>query len=403
MSPVWDSGVATTADARGPPERRRLPDVRVKLKEFVCAVGLGVNGRAVPTQDCGPKCRGYLRSKRRPAFPRPGRGSRRRGPDVRRAQPLARRSRQAVQPEHHRRRRRLPVLRPQRLARQRPLHRPDGPHFQPVGPPARLDSGTRKRTTAGKTRGYFATAAGSMSRLSASSAATGFATRRNCSRGCRPTACASRTCSTPRFPAGTSGRKTTSISSTAITCTRSTPSRRTRFCTSRATGRRGRMTRRPPHRGTAARCAAGRRRSSSAMSSGVSFMTGSNATGIASIVRDSTRSSAQPPFRVSRIIPEPILSADPATKPHDQYASVVWPGGAVLRDGVWTLACGIHDRTTAFYQFSHRGLEDRLVRVGPPGWWAHHRTLGRPGHLASCRRAGRIPARRHGPDRRRGD
>jgi FkbM family methyltransferase len=89
--------------------------------------------------------------------------------------------------------------------------------------------------------------------------------------------------------------------------------------------------------------------------------------------------NAAPPFRVRRIIPEPLLIADPATKPHDQYASVVWPGGAVLRDDIWTLACGIHDRTTAFYQFSHRGLEDRLVRVGPPGWWSHREHWADPG------------------------
>lgn len=88
---------------------------------------------------------------------------------------------------------------------------------------------------------------------------------------------------------------------------------------------------------------------------------------------------ARPPFRVRRIIPEPLLTADPATKPHDQYASVVWPGGAVLCDGVWTLACGIHDRTTALYQFAHADLERRLARVGPPGWWSQREHWADPG------------------------
>jgi hypothetical protein len=31
----------------------------VRLKEFACSLGLGVAGRAVPTIDCGPQCRGY--------------------------------------------------------------------------------------------------------------------------------------------------------------------------------------------------------------------------------------------------------------------------------------------------------------------------------------------------------
>lgn len=32
---------------------------RVRLKEFACGAGLGIEGRAVPTVDCGPRCRGY--------------------------------------------------------------------------------------------------------------------------------------------------------------------------------------------------------------------------------------------------------------------------------------------------------------------------------------------------------
>jgi predicted GH43/DUF377 family glycosyl hydrolase len=73
---------------------------------------------------------------------------------------------------------------------------------------------------------------------------------------------------------------------------------------------------------------------------------------------------ASPPFRIRRMVPEPILTADTITKPRDQYASVVWPGGAVLRDGVWTLACGIHDRTISFYQFGHADFENRMVLTG---------------------------------------
>lgn len=40
---------------------RQCPTCRgnVRLKEFACAVGLGVGGRAVPSLDCGPRCPGY--------------------------------------------------------------------------------------------------------------------------------------------------------------------------------------------------------------------------------------------------------------------------------------------------------------------------------------------------------
>jgi FkbM family methyltransferase len=82
---------------------------------------------------------------------------------------------------------------------------------------------------------------------------------------------------------------------------------------------------------------------------------------------------ARPPFRVRRIIPEPILVADPATKPADQYAAVVFPGGAVLCDGRWVIAAGVHDRWTELYQFDAAALERRLVRVGFPNWWSYRR------------------------------
>lgn len=77
----------------------------------------------------------------------------------------------------------------------------------------------------------------------------------------------------------------------------------------------------------------------------------------------------KPPFRMTRIVPDPILVADTASKPGDQYASVVFAGGAVLRDGRWVVAHGIHDRWTELHQFNHADLEAKMVRIHPPAWW----------------------------------
>lgn len=72
---------------------------------------------------------------------------------------------------------------------------------------------------------------------------------------------------------------------------------------------------------------------------------------------------AEPPFRVRRIIPGPIDVADPWTKPRDQYASVVWAGGAARAGGDWVIATGIHDRWSELRTFRHADLESALVEV----------------------------------------
>jgi predicted GH43/DUF377 family glycosyl hydrolase len=78
--------------------------------------------------------------------------------------------------------------------------------------------------------------------------------------------------------------------------------------------------------------------------------------------------AAQKPFRPRRIIPEPIDTADLATKPADQYCPVVFAGGAVRAGPDWVLACGIHDRWTELRAFSHAELERRLVPVESGEW-----------------------------------
>lgn len=80
--------------------------------------------------------------------------------------------------------------------------------------------------------------------------------------------------------------------------------------------------------------------------------------------------SARPPFQPTRYIPEPILTADTATKPADQYASVVFAGGAVRAGDSWVVAHGVHDRYSELHAFDAADLERRLVPVRPPGWVA---------------------------------
>jgi FkbM family methyltransferase len=79
---------------------------------------------------------------------------------------------------------------------------------------------------------------------------------------------------------------------------------------------------------------------------------------------------AQPPFRIRRVTREPILSAEVATTPADQYASVVFPCGAVRRENDWVVSLGVHDRWTELHAFDAAELESRMVRIAPPTWFA---------------------------------
>ncbi|MFO0811500.1 MAG: hypothetical protein U0746_22960 [Gemmataceae bacterium] len=73
---------------------------------------------------------------------------------------------------------------------------------------------------------------------------------------------------------------------------------------------------------------------------------------------------ARPPFRVLRQTSRPILIADATTRPEGQYANVVFPCGAVLRESStgrqWIVSCGIHDRWTEVYGFSWDEVESAL-------------------------------------------
>lgn len=70
--------------------------------------------------------------------------------------------------------------------------------------------------------------------------------------------------------------------------------------------------------------------------------------------------SAKPPFQITRMTPDPILEADPATNPGN-YCPVVFPCGAVKVGDEWVVSCGVHDRFTELHRFSHSDIEDAMV------------------------------------------
>jgi predicted GH43/DUF377 family glycosyl hydrolase len=72
---------------------------------------------------------------------------------------------------------------------------------------------------------------------------------------------------------------------------------------------------------------------------------------------------AKHPFRPLRVIPDPILISDKTGNTHGNYCEVLFPRGAVLRNDVWTISSGEHDRYFTLRTLDHKALEKRLVRI----------------------------------------
>jgi FkbM family methyltransferase len=70
--------------------------------------------------------------------------------------------------------------------------------------------------------------------------------------------------------------------------------------------------------------------------------------------------SAEPPFAPLRLVPEPIMQAEPETLPVGQPTAVVFPGGVVRQDDRLIVALGVHDRWTELREFSVDSLRGRL-------------------------------------------
>ncbi len=75
---------------------------------------------------------------------------------------------------------------------------------------------------------------------------------------------------------------------------------------------------------------------------------------------------ARPPFRVTRMTPEPLLWSDATTKPPDQYCPVLFPAGAVLEGGKWKVSCGIHDRWLEVHEWDAARVDAALAPAPAP-------------------------------------
>jgi FkbM family methyltransferase len=83
---------------------------------------------------------------------------------------------------------------------------------------------------------------------------------------------------------------------------------------------------------------------------------------------------AKPPFRLKRMTPVPVSSADPKTRPRPRKGQAVeFVRGAVFEAGRWLVSAGIHDRTSQIAEFQHAAIESALGRVTPPAWFAIRR------------------------------
>lgn len=80
---------------------------------------------------------------------------------------------------------------------------------------------------------------------------------------------------------------------------------------------------------------------------------------------------AKPPFRMTHIIPYPVLTPDSSTRPRE-WSNILYTCGALrLNDSEWLLSSGVHDSWTELHKLSHAGLMERLVRVGIPDDWQY--------------------------------
>ncbi len=79
----------------------------------------------------------------------------------------------------------------------------------------------------------------------------------------------------------------------------------------------------------------------------------------------------KPPFRVTAIAENPIVTADEATRPFGMDKSVFFPCGAVRSGNEWVVSAGIHDRWTELHRIADARALSSLTRISPPADWSH--------------------------------
>jgi len=66
---------------------------------------------------------------------------------------------------------------------------------------------------------------------------------------------------------------------------------------------------------------------------------------------------AKPPFRITRITSFPLLSGSKLDRSSTSKPWVVFPNGALLREGKWTVTMGVNDLDCAWVEIPHTDLE----------------------------------------------
>lgn len=72
---------------------------------------------------------------------------------------------------------------------------------------------------------------------------------------------------------------------------------------------------------------------------------------------------AEPPFRITKITPEPLLSGSPYDRWGEGKPLVVFPNGSLLRDRTWFVTLGVNDLDSAWLDIPHADLKERMVEV----------------------------------------
>ena len=75
---------------------------------------------------------------------------------------------------------------------------------------------------------------------------------------------------------------------------------------------------------------------------------------------------AKPPFRITRMTSRPILSGSHRDVLAEKKPLVVFPCGAIIKDGEWTVSLGVNDLASAWIEIPHEQL---LKLVQPVQKW----------------------------------
>lgn len=73
---------------------------------------------------------------------------------------------------------------------------------------------------------------------------------------------------------------------------------------------------------------------------------------------------AKPPFSPKLITPEPILQGSQNDVWTQRKPLVIFPCGAIHKDGQWLISCGVNDLKSAWLELSHQSILERMKPIG---------------------------------------